>query len=272
MVLPGATLRFASESFNFTGSTILLHGGTLQLETYTLQAGIIFGTGTIDAPTYTNASEVSPGVADEDEIGAVTFSGAYTQIAEGKLTLDIEETGAGNFDTLNITGNASLGGTLEVNIEVNTLQAGDSFEIITAGDLLGTTFDNLVTTGTSEFFLALDYEDELVSLITFNTGNMNRSGGDEPDEEDIPAFALALTNPAKYFNDFGASSDNAGDIDGDGDCDVDDIDDFKNLLPNMSMAEFQYRMAQAMSVPEPASLQLGFILALGLRCRLWGFR
>jgi choice-of-anchor C domain-containing protein len=258
-VAPGASLQFNGPGHNYNGG-VTLNDGTLQLGTFSLTNGTVQGTGTIDATTFTNASEVAPGLASGDAIGELTVDGNYVQVTQGNLTFDIED--SLNFDTLDVTGTADLGGTLAVTVDESSLQAGDSFEIITAGDLLETTFDNLVTTGTSDFFLALDYQDDLVSLITFNTGNMNGMGGEEADEDDIPAFALALTNPSKYFDDFGANSDSAGDIDGDGDCDVDDIDNFKALLPSMSMAEFQYRMAQAMSVPEPGSLVLVAMLAM----------
>jgi autotransporter-associated beta strand protein len=189
--------------------------------------------------------------------GSGEIFGNYSQASGGELAMTI--TNDADFDTLDISKSASLAGTLNITIPNNaTIELGDSFEILTANDLLGT-FDNLEISGDFGLSLGLDFEDGLIALSTFNTGNMNRSGPDEADEDDIPAFALALTNPSKYFNDFGASSDNAGDIDGDGDCDVDDIDNFKALLPNMSMAEFQYRMAHALSVPEPSSLLLSLL-------------
>jgi hypothetical protein len=114
----------------------------------------------------------------------------------------------------------------------------------------------LITTGADDYFLALDYDEFGVAAITFNSGDLNRSGDETPDEDDIPAFALALTNPAGYWTQFGASAKNAGDFDGDGDCDVDDIDEFKDMFPAMSIAEFQYLMAQALSVPEPGTAWL----------------
>jgi autotransporter-associated beta strand protein len=197
--------------------------------------------------------------------GSGEIFGNYTQSSGGQLTMTlVDDT---TFDTLDISKNATLDGTLRITIpDGGSVELGDTFEIITAGDLLGTTFDTLDVIGADNVFLALDYQDGLVSLITFNTGDMNRSGDESPTQDDIAAFALALTNPSKYFDDFGASSNSAGDIDGDGDCDVDDIDNFKALLPNMSMAEFQYRMTQALSVPEPSGMVLsisGFLIFAG---------
>jgi autotransporter-associated beta strand protein len=252
------------------GKVMVENTGTLNTGTLTLENGALLGgTGIVLTDELTvNQGIISPGFS----VGHLDIVGDVVLTESSSVVMEISGTDSGQYDTLRVTQDASLDGTLRLAVSNNSTPAGQSFEIISTGEIIDTKFDNLVVEGISGVFFGLEYSDLIVSLVTFNTGNMNRSGPEEADEDDIPAFALALTNPAKYFNDFGASSDNAGDIDGDGDCDVDDIDDFKNLLPSISLAEFQYRMANALSVPEPSGLQLGFMLALCLRCRLWGFR
>ena len=75
IVAPGATLLFVGSGFNYSGG-ITLNGGTLQLTNYTLENGTLQGSGTIAATTFTNASEVSPGHAADDEVGAILVTGA----------------------------------------------------------------------------------------------------------------------------------------------------------------------------------------------------
>ena len=42
------------------------------------------------------------------------IEGDYEQTATGKLTIEVTGLGDGEFDVLNVTGNATLGGTLEM--------------------------------------------------------------------------------------------------------------------------------------------------------------
>jgi hypothetical protein len=204
---------------------------------------------------------VSPGLSLGNAIGTFSITGDYAQTTDGNLAVDIED--GSTFDTLSIAGDASLGGTLTVSVPNDgSIQAGDSFEIITAGDMLGTEFDDVVTEGADGFFLAPVYSELSVALFTYNDGDMNRSGDGTADQDDVPAFALALTNPRNYRSQFGISAKEAGDIDGDGDCDVDDIDDFADLL-GMSVSSLTYQMQLALAVPEPSGCMMAL---LGLSC------
>jgi hypothetical protein len=234
---PGNPLDVGTLATPSSGSVVLEDGGLLKGNGIVTGGELVVSQGTI-----------SPGFS----VGHLEIDGDVQLSQSANVVIELDS--LTSTDTIDITGTVNLGGTLSVTVD-SSIQVGDSFAIITAADLLGTAFDDLDVTGTSNFFLALEYESDLVSLITFNTGDMNRSGDESPTEDDVPAFALALTNPSKYFDDFGASSDNAGDIDGDGDCDVDDIDNFANLM-GMPLAELQYRMQLAISVPEPGGIIL----------------
>ena len=95
--------------------------------------GVFKGTGQIAAAAFTNAGGIlSPGYSP----GTLTFSGSKDF---SKSTMDIELNGAGTteYDRINITGTATLGGTLALTIN-NTPASGDDMTIITATSIMGT--------------------------------------------------------------------------------------------------------------------------------------
>ena len=72
---------------------------------------------------------------------------------------------------------------------------------------------------------------------------------------DIPFFALALKNPEAYRNETGMEPNDAGNVDGFGKLDFDDIDDFAMKL-NMSTTTLINIMSGLQNVPEPGSMCL----------------
>ncbi len=63
---------------------------------------------------------------------AATIAGSYTQTTSGILDIKLGGTAPGQFDALDITGNVSLAGTLDVTlVNAFTPTAGDSFQILT---------------------------------------------------------------------------------------------------------------------------------------------
>jgi len=96
------------------------------------------GSGTIEGDV-TNNGSIAPGSSP----GAITVDGSYTQASSGALLMEIAGTGPENFDSLAITGAASLDGLLNISLLDGFLpSATDSFAILTAGSLSGT-FDNV---------------------------------------------------------------------------------------------------------------------------------
>ena len=111
---------------------ILTAGGLLDLE-----GGILLGTGVINATVLNNA-ELDVGQAGSP--GTLTIVGDYTQTASADLVIQIGGRSAGTqFDQLNITGQATLDGTLTVSL-INGFHpdSGDSFQILTFGSGSGT--------------------------------------------------------------------------------------------------------------------------------------
>ena len=113
-----------------TGSTTA--NGTLLTpgQTLNVQGGTLFGTGTV------NGNVISSGtVAPGNSPGFLDITGNYTQTAAGTLSLEIagRDPNVPQYDRLRVTGNASIDGTLHVDL-LNDFQPapGDTFEVITS--------------------------------------------------------------------------------------------------------------------------------------------
>jgi autotransporter family porin len=81
-------------------------------------------------------------------IGTLNVSGDYTQTATGKLTLKLGGVGAGQYDQLNVSGTATLAGTLQLNSFNNFVPVkGNKFaKIIHGGKALAGTFGTITDT------------------------------------------------------------------------------------------------------------------------------
>jgi filamentous hemagglutinin family protein len=129
----GATAHTINVPFTNTG-TLNVNAGTLTLQSFPTNAGTLFvandatfatggaalnntgtigGNGTIDlaGAMLTNNGNVSPGASPGD----LTIFGDYTQSSAGVLTIEVAGTNPGTeYDVLNVNGNATLGGTLNI--------------------------------------------------------------------------------------------------------------------------------------------------------------
>jgi hypothetical protein len=121
-------------NYNQTAGVTQLNDGLLTATLVDLEGGVLAGTGIINANVRNNA-EVDAG--RHNFPSALTIVGDYTQTADGVLVIEIEISGPGrrtDADQLNITGRATLDGTLTVRL-LTALppQSGDSFVILTFG-------------------------------------------------------------------------------------------------------------------------------------------
>lgn len=204
---------------------------------------------------------LSPGFT----VGHVDVQGNYRQQSNGELMIDVED--PNNYDTVAITGEAELGGTLEVMLDDEAdAPVGTVIEVLSANSFTGT-FDDVLTTGVDDIYLAPVYDPNagIVALASYAEGDMDPFTPGIG-EEDAVAFALALTDPVAYRNMYGISADEAGDIDdiGNNGLDFDDIDDFVRLLnqhigDSMTMARMFEIIAEIQAVPEPNTLALGLL-------------
>ena len=124
--------------------------------------GSLYGNGGNVAAHVISSGTVIP-AQSTTTVGVLKISGAYTQSSHGALDANIAGASAGQFNVLNVTGTATLGGTLNIGLLNNFVPAvGDSFEILTARQVNGTF---ATVTGTQ-------INDSEHFTVTYNAGNV----------------------------------------------------------------------------------------------------
>ncbi len=122
--------------------TDLQNNGTLQVDGSLVNNGkfvnngIVKGTGTLTVANFSNPATVAPG----DSPGSLTISGNYAQTSAGTLEIELGGVTAGTqYDVLNISGTASLNGTLNVTFTNSFVPVSSiDFIILDAASLSGT--------------------------------------------------------------------------------------------------------------------------------------
>jgi hypothetical protein len=127
----GSTARVLSGTYLQTAGETSLAGGTLWADTVSLQGGVLSGFGTVRGTV--SVSLINAALLDLGApTGTLQVNGTYQQTAAGVLNVGLGGTAAGQFDRLQITGAATLGGTLNVALVGAFLPAvGNTFEILT---------------------------------------------------------------------------------------------------------------------------------------------
>jgi len=129
----GSTVRVFSGTYLQTAGETSLAGGTLTANTVSIQGGVLSGFGTVSG-NLINAALVDIGAPT----GTLQVTGTYQQTAAGTLKVGLGGTAAGQFDRLQITGAATLGGSLDVELVGGFLPAvGNTFEILTFASRVG---------------------------------------------------------------------------------------------------------------------------------------
>ncbi len=136
----GGTLTAANINNNANGTFIAGAGTTTTVTNAFTNYGLVSGEGSIIG-SLVNAGTLSPG----NSPGTLIVQGDYTQDAGSTLFIELGGEAQGvTYDLLSITGNASLAGTLEVDLYGGyTPDVGDSFDILVTSWLTGE-FDDLI--------------------------------------------------------------------------------------------------------------------------------
>ena len=292
-VAPGVSLHLNVDAIdtagNAHGGTITLHDdamlridtpGPWEIEWYLdlhdatvagselTNHGTIAGTGTIETRVH-NHGLISPG----HSAGGMLIDADFSQHDPGTLLAEIGGTLIDEHDWLAITGHASLGGELHLELIDGFVPAlQDTLTILAAGGGISGGFANVSSgqrldtlDGLGSFLVQYGpgspTNPDHVVLTTFELdvllGDMNLDG--TVDTGDVAPFVLALTDPAAYEAQYGIDPGLVGDINQDGSFDTGDVAAFVQLLVNPDSA-----------IPEPGSLALlavgGLMLLRRQRC------
>ncbi|MDZ7750206.1 MAG: filamentous hemagglutinin N-terminal domain-containing protein [Gammaproteobacteria bacterium] len=124
------------------GATVQVDGGTVTFANgLTLSSGLLQGTGTVVGNVDNPGGTVSPGLST----GILAIEGNYDQGPGGRLLLEVAgvEPGTTGHDQLQVSGTASLGGTLELQLDPGFDPTGRTFELVTYGNVGGSFSDVL---------------------------------------------------------------------------------------------------------------------------------
>ncbi len=242
----------ANQSLRKRGAgTLLVNGPTGQT---VVLAGTLGGTGTLANLRVQQEGTVGPGAKgpSADAIGTLSVTGDYSMAAGSKLAIELGGTAAGQFDRLEVTGAAQLGGTLRVDLVdlgggAYQPQAGDSIPFLSSLGGVGGTFDllDLPELGSHLEWL-LNPDGNTIFLLVNSTLEADFNNDGLVDTADL----------ALWQTGFGTAG-GAGRTDGDADGDLDsDGADF--LVWQQQFGLTAGPLATSVGVPEPSSLVLLF--------------
>jgi hypothetical protein len=254
----GANGNIELDDGNLVSTAVAVQNGGLLSGNGTVVGNLIVG-----GPSGFQAARVSPGFS----VGHLDIEGNYEQQATGTLVIEVEGDGAGEFDTISVTGEAMLGGTLLVDAsELDMQMPGTSIEILTAGSVApGSEFASVETVGGDGIYFAPTYSGTSASLESFPLGDMNRDFALNGD--DVPEFALALRNPLGYRARRGLFGSQSGNMDGANGLDFSDIDDFATALEMAGVQNATAAIhAALLNVPEPSTVVPALFLMMGACC------
>jgi hypothetical protein len=180
----GAQLTLAGDGrFTHAGGSLLVNGTLVSSTALELQGGSVSGAGTI-AADLVNSGQINPG----NSPGILTVDGDYTQEDDGILTIQIGGLLAGlEFDQLQVTRNALLAGTLDIDLIDGFAPLADAaFDILLANAVNGSfSILDLPTTANGSWDVA--YLGNLVRL----TFDFDETGGNQVPEPTGLALLLA---------------------------------------------------------------------------------
>jgi autotransporter-associated beta strand protein len=258
-------------SLSATSGVTIGSNGTIELDDGNLvstavavqEGGLLSGNGTVvgnlvvGGPSGFRDARLSPGFS----VGHVDVQGDYEQGATGTLLIEVEGPDAGEFDTVSVSGEATLGGTLVVDASAMTMPTavGASIEVLSAGSVApGSEFASVETLGGEGIYFAPMYTATSASLDSHPVGDMNRDFALNGD--DVPEFALALRNPLAYRARRGLFGSQSGNMDGANGLDFSDIDDFATALEMAGMANAMAAVSAALlAVPESNTLWMAMV-------------
>jgi hypothetical protein len=129
-----------------TAGTLTLAGGSMLSTTtgLSLTGGVLSGLGQING-NVSNAAMIV--VGDAVTAGTLTIHGNYTQTGAGTLVVKITGPAGSPYDQLDVSGSATLGGTLTVTLTGDPPASGDAFRVLSCGSVSGSLSGSFATLG-----------------------------------------------------------------------------------------------------------------------------
>jgi hypothetical protein len=168
----GSTLTIGGSSFLFTqtGGTSTIDGTLTSstASTFNLNGGSLFGSGTVNYSLVDKAT-VTPGDS-ATKTGILSVKQTYTQGSGGVLNISIGGNTAGTqFDRLNVTSTAALGGTLNVTLINGFVPAvGATFDILNGSTVSGnwSTIHGLSINSSEHFTETVNPTDVVLTVVS----------------------------------------------------------------------------------------------------------
>ena len=177
---------------DYAGSTVINGGnlavnGSLTSDVFVNHDGILSGNGQVGSVV--NDGTVGPG----NSIDTLQIAGNYSQTANGILEIEIEP-GSGKTDVLEITGTATLAGTLNITGGGSTgFSVNQTYTFLTATGGVSGTF-NPVTEDLAFLGVVLDYSDpNAVSFTLALDGTTFANVADTPNESSVAGTLDAIS-------------------------------------------------------------------------------
>ena len=197
-----------------TNGVLHVNGGPLDL-----QGGTLSGTGSVSGEVANAAAIVDPG----NSAGTLTISGNYTQAVDGTLRIQLGGTDAGEYDKLEISGAASLDGTLTIEpIDDFIPEVGQQFTIMTCASRTG---EFATVSGIGTYNVAYDSGSVTLTVLSATQpGDLDADG--DVDLDDYSIFVDCMNGPAVAY----PLGCDAADLELDGDVDLADFAVFQRAF------------------------------------------
>ncbi len=274
---PGGVLSASAAAVVNSGGNLQLNTGAVVTPQLVVSGGgLLTGEGVVTGDvTIGNdidggtVAVLSPGFSP----GTIEIEGDLDLESDAQTVIEISGAGGTDHDMIMVTGDALLGGVLQISaIDGYTPTAGDEFTILTSTDLDSTTFEDIEAVRMGDIILWPTYELAAVRVGAETIGDMDLSG--IVDEDDIDEFAFALRDNFGYDDAGFATEFEMADMDENGRVDFGDIAGFAEAVGEnspLSAAEIAEVILSAVAVPEPNTtglLLLGIATLFGPRRRI----
>jgi hypothetical protein len=215
-VAAGSTLTF-NNSLDLQGHTLSKTGdGEVAINnkltkgtggSVDILGGTISGSGTIGGSVTNSGGTTAPG----NSPGALTIDGNYNQASGGTLAIEIGGTQAGvEHDVLQVLGDASLAGTLDVSfIDGFTPSGGNAFIVLTAGGELTDAGLTLGGSAAESLTMSIDITNDWIMLMTAGGGGGvpgDYNGNGTVDAADYTIFRDNLGGDSAVLNGNGSGA------------------------------------------------------------------